>query len=138
MDKLAELTEYCLENDYMLTAMTASSDSLVDYWRDITGAEYPFLVADEIPLKTMIRSNPGLILLRGSVVAGKWASTEIPGSTELVAPLEQMDWVHREQTSYTERLLVLLYWYLLPLLLLTMLDALWQGIKKYRERKNRI
>lgn len=138
MDKLAELTEYCLENDYMLTAMTASSDSLVDYWRDITGAEYPFLVADEIPLKTMIRSNPGLILLRGSVVAGKWASTEIPGSTELVAPLEQMDWVHREQTSYTERMLVLLSWYLLPLLLLTMLDALWQGIKKYRERKNRI
>ena len=138
MDKLAELTEYCLENDYMLTAMTASSDSLVDYWRDITGAEYPFLVADEIPLKTMIRSNPGLILLRGSVVAGKWASTEIPGSAELVAPLEQMDWVHREQTSYTERLLVLLSWYLLPLLLLTMLDALWQGIKKYRERKNRI
>lgn len=138
MDKLAELTEYCQENDYMLTAMTASSDSLVDYWRDITGAEYPFLVADEIPLKTMIRSNPGLILLRGSVVAGKWASTEIPGSTELVAPLEQMDWVHREQTSYTERLLVLLSWYLLPLLLLTMLDALWQGIKKYRERKNRI
>lgn len=138
MDKLAELTEYCQENDYMLTAMTASSDSLVDYWRDITGAEYPFLVADEIPLKTMIRSNPGLILLRGSVVAGKWASTEIPGSAELVAPLEQMDWVHREQTSYTERLLVLLSWYLLPLLLLTMLDALWQGIKKYRERKNRI
>ena len=138
MDKLAELTEYCLENNYMLTAMTASSDSLVDYWRDITGAEYPFLVADEIPLKTMIRSNPGLILLRGSVVAGKWASTEIPGSAELVAPLEQMDWVHREQTSYTERLLVLLSWYLLPLLLLTMLDALWQGIKKYRERKNRI
>lgn len=138
MDKLAELTEYCLENDYMLTAMTASSDSLVDYWRDITGAEYPFLVADEIPLKTMIRSNPGLILLRGSVVAGKWASTEIPGSAELVAPLEQMDWVHREQTSYTERLLVLLSWYLLPLLLLTMFDALWQGIKKYRERKNRI
>ena len=138
MDKLAELTEYCQENDYMLTAVTASSDSLVDYWRDITGAEYPFLVADEIPLKTMIRSNPGLILLRGSVVAGKWASTEIPGSAELAAPLEQMDWVHREQTSYTERLLVLLSWYLLPLLLLTMLDALWQGIKKYRERKNRI
>lgn len=138
MDKLAELTEYCLEYDYMLTALTASSDSLVEYWRDITGAEYSFLVADEIPLKTMVRSNPGVILLRGSVVVNKWASTEIPGAMELTAPLEQMDWVHREQTTYSERLLVLLSWYLLPLLLLTIIDGLWQGIKMYRERKNRI
>ena len=137
MDKLAELTEYCLEHDYMLTAMTASSDSLVDYWRDITGAEYQFRVADEIPLKTMIRSNPGLILLRGSVVANKWASTEIPEATELVAPLEQMDWVSKEQATYTERLLILLSWYVVPLFILTILDKIWLGIKTIRERKKK-
>ena len=134
MDKLAELDEYCHEHGYMLTALTASSDSLIEHWRDITGAEYPFLVSDEIPLKTMIRSNPGLILLNGSVVANKWAATEIPGADELVAPLEELEWAQKEQATYAQRLFYLLSWYVIPLVLLTLLDGLWQIIRLLRDR----
>ena len=137
MDKLAELTEYCLEHEYMLTALTASSDSLIEHWRDITGAEYPFLVADEIPLKTMIRSNPGLILLEGSVVANKWASSQIPGASQLTAPLEDMSWVRQEKSTYMQRFMLLLSWYVIPLLILTILDKIWLGIKTIRERKKK-
>ena len=137
MDKLAELTEYCLEHEYMLTALTASSDSLIEHWRDITGAEYPFLVADEIPLKTMVRSNPGLILLEGSVVANKWASSQIPGASQLTAPLEDMSWVRQEKSTYMQRFMLLLSWYVIPLLILTILDKIWLGIKTIRERKKK-
>ncbi len=137
MDKLAELTEYCEEHDYRLVALTASSDSLIEHWRDITGAEYPFLVADEIPLKTMVRSNPGLILLEGSVVANKWASSQIPGASQLAAPLEDMSWVRKEKSTYVQRFMLLLSWYVIPLLILTILDKIWLGIKTIRERKKK-
>lgn len=137
MDKLAELTEYCDEHDYRLVALTASSDSLIEHWRDITGAEYPFLVADEIPLKTMVRSNPGLILLEGSVVANKWASSQIPGASQLAVPLEDMSWVRQEKSTYVQRFMLLLSWYVVPLLILTILDKIWLGIKTIRERKKK-
>ena len=138
MDKLTELTDYCLEHDYTLVALTASNDSLINYWCDITGAEYPFLVVDEIPLKTKVRSNPGLLLLHDGVVVNKWASSQIPGAPEFVAPLHQLPWVVREQSTYGQRALLLFSWYLIPLLICTVLDRLWVGIKLYRERKNRI
>ena len=134
MDNLTELTEYCTEYGYTLVALTSSSDNRIEYWRDITGAEYPFLIADEIPLKTMIRSNPGLILLNGSVVANKWAATEIPGADELVAPLEELEWAQKEQTTYAQRLFFLLSWYVIPLVLLTLMDGLWQIIRLLRDR----
>lgn len=134
MDKLAELTEYCQDNGYMLSALTASNDSLIEYWRDITGAEYRFLVADEIPLKTMIRSNPGLILLDGSVVVNKWASSQIPGASELVAPLDEMSWVRKESSTYAQRFFILLSWYLIPLIVFTIMDKILMFTRKYREK----
>lgn len=137
MNKLAELTEYCQEHNYMLTALTSSNDSLIEFWRDITGAEYKFLVADEIPLKTMIRSNPGVILLNGSVVANKWASSQIPGEEQLTAPLDEMGWISKRGATYSERAAILLSWYIIPLLICTILDRIWIGIKTRRERKKR-
>lgn len=134
MDKLAELTEYCQDNGYMLSALTASNDSLIEYWRDITGAEYRFLAADEIPLKTMVRSNPGLILLDGSVVVNKWASSQIPGASELVAPLDEMSWVRKESSTYAQRFFILLSWYLIPLIVFTIIDKILMLTRKYREK----
>lgn len=137
MDRLAELTEYCQTHDYTLVALTASSDSLIEYWRDITGAEYEFLVADEIPLKTMIRSNPGLILLNGSVVVNKWASTQLPGAEELKAPIPQLEWMHKKYSTYWDRLVIIMKWYLFPLLLCFVLDRIWFGTVLYRNRKQK-
>lgn len=135
MDNLAELTEYCNEYGYTLVALTSSSDSRIEYWRDITGAEYPFLIADEIPLKTMVRSNPGLMLLDGSTVVNKWASTQIPNAAELKAPLEEMPWFVKAKATYAQRAFFLLAWYLIPLLVCTLADRLWMGIRFLRERK---
>lgn len=135
MDRLAELTDYCGQYDYMLVALTASSDSLVEYWRDITGAEYPILWADEIPLKTMVRSNPGLMLLKDSRVTGKWASSQIPQPQDLTGPLEQMPWADRGESTYLERLVILLMWYLIPLGVITILDRMWAGVRFYRGRR---
>ena len=138
MDKLTELTDYCNNNGYQILAFTASNDEMINNWRDITGAEYDFKVVDEIPLKTMVRSNPGLILLNGTSVVHKWASSQIPNATELDKPLEEISWTSDTNPTLTERIVMLLSWYLIPLLLCTIADRVWMGIKMYREKRNRI
>ena len=49
----------------------------------MTGAEYPFCNVDETTLKTMIRSNPGLMLLKNGKVMGKWSHNALPRIEEL-------------------------------------------------------
>lgn len=39
---------------------------------------YAIYFCDAVPLKTMVRSNPGLILLKNGTVLGKWSSNALP------------------------------------------------------------
>ena len=70
--------EYAQEHGYRFYCLTASSDKAIDHWCDITGAEYDFCITDATTLKTMIRSNPGLMLLKDGVVVGKWSHNRLP------------------------------------------------------------
>ena len=133
MDRLAELTDYCKRNDYTLICVTGSDYDGIMNWCDITGAEYPFCQADETPLKTAIRSNPGLILLNGSIVEGKWASSQLPGEKELNAPIERLPWAHQKQETMRMHVATLFSWYVVPLILLTVVDRIWTLLKKKKQ-----
>jgi hypothetical protein len=41
-------------------------------------AEYDFYITDPITLKTIIRANPGLVLLHKGTILAKWHSNDIP------------------------------------------------------------
>ena len=49
--------------------------------KNLHNAEYYF--ADDITMMTMIRSNPGLILLKNGVIQGKWHFNDFPSLTEI-------------------------------------------------------
>lgn len=59
------------------------NDGKVDDFRHKYQTAYPFYNADETPLKTMIRSNPGLILFKHGVVINKWHYKHLPTFDEL-------------------------------------------------------
>jgi capsule polysaccharide modification protein KpsS len=40
--------------------------------------------ADGVPLKSMVRANPGLILMKGGTVINKWHFHNLPSYDELV------------------------------------------------------
>ena len=57
MDLINEVYDYSVEHGYRFLCLTASGDEAIAAWQENTGAEYPFALADEITLKTMIRSR---------------------------------------------------------------------------------
>jgi len=74
--EIDQIYEWATENNVPFYCLTASGDKGIAHWIDITGAEYPFCHTDETTLKTIIRSNPGLVLLKDGTIMGKWANNE--------------------------------------------------------------
>ena len=83
MGELLSLYDYSQEAGISFYCLTSSGEQAIESWKDLTGAEYPFCLADAVVLKTMIRSNPGLMLLHNGKVVGKWPSTALPTPKEL-------------------------------------------------------
>lgn len=88
IDRINELYDYCGEHGYAFYCLTASGDDVIGRWQDLTGADYPFGITDEITLKTIVRSNPGLVLLKEGTVYNKWSCNNLPKEEDLNVPLE--------------------------------------------------
>ena len=83
-----QIYEFCQDNSIPFYCLTASTEKSQQHWQNITGAEYPFCMTDATTLKTMIRSNPGRMLLEKGVVRGKWSHNRLPETTELETMLK--------------------------------------------------
>ncbi len=72
-----------LAGDYRFYPVTASPSADVEEIRAALDLGYSFYSADEIMLKTVVRSNPGFLLIRNGVIAGKWSGKDFPSVEEL-------------------------------------------------------
>ena len=59
-------------------AFTASDGSTFEDFRHEVQLGIPYYFADATVLKTVIRSNPGIVLLENGVVKGKWHYNDVP------------------------------------------------------------
>ena len=134
-DRLNSIYEYCLENGYQFYCLTASTQRGIGRWQDITGAEYPFCNTDETTLKTVIRSNPGLLLLNDGIIIRKWSHNTLPSDEELGDRLEGSPLGRLPNDNAAEKILWILTWFVLPLVLLTIADRLWAWSKWLRRKK---
>lgn len=66
------------ENDVSFYLLTSSSDKEIKEWCESFGYDFDFVMADERVLMTMIRTNPGLILLNDGKVVNKWDGYSLP------------------------------------------------------------
>jgi triosephosphate isomerase len=134
LDQINQIYEFCVENGYPFYCLTASTGQAIGHWTDITGAEYPFCATDETTLKTMIRSNPGLILLKEGTVIRKWSHNALPNEAQLILPLEKSELGQLPADSVPGKIARLLVWFVLPLMVLTIADRLWAWTKWLRKR----
>ena len=135
IDLINELYDYCLEYGYAFYCLTSSSDEDILKWQEDTGAEYPFCLMDNITLKTMVRSNPGLILLKKGVVIHKWNVVDFPDEYQLSRSLEELPLGEISQKTFSNRLFGVFVWFAFPLFLMCMSDLAWERYRKGRNLK---
>lgn len=131
------LYEYCQERKIPFYCLTASTKKDIDHWADITGAEYPFCFTDETTLKTIIRSNPGLLLLKDGTIIRKWSHNDLPSSSSLNAPLSKLSIGAMPSTSPGETIMKVVLLFFIPLIILVFADRTWAWTRYLRrKRKN--
>lgn len=77
-EKINPFAKECEKNKIPFYGLSASNSSEVDVFRHDVQAAFDFCSTDETTLKTMIRSNPGLILLKKGVVMDMWHYNDFP------------------------------------------------------------
>jgi uncharacterized membrane protein YphA (DoxX/SURF4 family) len=114
--------EYARENEYNFYALTSTSlngKELREYIVESGGAEYPFFNTDETQLKSMVRSNPGLMLIKDGVIIRKWSNKNIPVFSQ---PLEDSEYGQLKKPDNLKVVLLTTVAFFIPLLLILLLD----------------
>ena len=121
-DEINRLYDYTKQHGYRFLCLTASTEEAIGRWKDRTGAEYQFANTDETTLKTIIRSNPGLVLLHNGSIKGKWSHNALPDVSPQTPKIEQGG-LRGNDRSDTSMAVVMILWFIVPLTLLTIADG---------------
>ena len=70
--KINRLWQEAADAGMEVYAVTGSGEREIDIWRQETGAQYPFLSCDGVTLKTIVRANPGVVVLQNGTVTDKY------------------------------------------------------------------
>ncbi len=124
LDMIDDLFDYCTNWGYGIKGVTASGSDAVRKWTENTGTDLEFLFSDEIPLQTMVRSNPGLVLIKDGVLINKWSHSCIPSDEELSGPLDSISvgYTPEHDPIHTPWAVALLF--IVPLLMIMLIDRL--------------
>jgi len=83
MKRAANLAVAAKAKGYNFIALTSTSPDSFEAFKNETGANFDFFNTDEIVLKTIVRSNPGLIVLKKGTILRKYHFNDIPKPEEL-------------------------------------------------------
>ncbi len=76
--RINALAEACAHQGIPFVGLTATPQDQLERIRQEWKIPFPFYFADATVLKTIIRSNPGLVLLEGTVVRAMWHYNDTP------------------------------------------------------------
>ena len=81
--EINELYNQAVADNHKFICLTAVTGSEIEQFKTVHNAAYEFYITDPITLKTIIRANPGLIILHKGNIIAKWHSNDIPGYDEI-------------------------------------------------------
>ncbi|MGQ8338553.1 BT_3928 family protein [Sunxiuqinia sp. A32] len=82
-NKISNLIDYTNKNNINFIGLTASLPEDADSFLNKYNFNFEFLHCDEITLKTIVRSNPGFILLKNGTILDKWHVNDVPSQEEM-------------------------------------------------------
>ncbi|WP_320019327.1 BT_3928 family protein [Labilibaculum manganireducens] len=130
--KIKELAFYALENNIQFIGLTASGEDAMQNFKTTNELPFEFYNNDEIQLKTIIRSNPGLLLLKKGTILDKWHFRDFPEANQLQGDLAAYS-ITKHQTLNINLLIISITSTLLLLLVLFCLIRI-----RFAEAKNRL
>lgn len=135
LSQFEDVQNYALDYHYKFYCLTASGPDDIAAWANENTIDFDFCNTDERTLKTIIRSNPGLLLLKDGVIINKWADIDVPGEEDLTAPLYQLPYSQQINVGEEDKKNILLIsaLFILPLLGLKGFDLLF-----FRRKKKKI
>jgi len=83
MDMLNGIFQVSDELGFSLVVITSSLPQEAQQFKENYLQDANFYYADDVTLMTMIRSNPGLILLKNGVIRAKWHYNDIPSVPDI-------------------------------------------------------
>jgi uncharacterized membrane protein YphA (DoxX/SURF4 family) len=81
--KINDFAALCKQDHVKLIGLTASNKDRVERFKEEVHTDIEFYSSDGTVLKTMIRANPGLMLLKGGTVQDMWHYHSIPAYTDV-------------------------------------------------------
>ena len=124
LDVINDLHDYAKVGGHSFYMLTSSNGDVINEWNEHTGAAYSYLSADETLLKTMVRSNLGLIVLRDATIIGKWSASDLPYDRQLNVDMEHNKELIITSREVQEKHIKALLWMFFPLFLLCVVDAI--------------
>lgn len=77
INAINQVVERAISKRYKVYGLTSSSPEEFESFKEKAKATYPIYNMDGTTLKTMIRSNPGLMLIKGGTIVGKWHHKQV-------------------------------------------------------------
>lgn len=118
-EELNSIYDWCLERGYRMFCLTSSTKEVIHQWSYYNDIQFPILIADNSLLRSIIHSNPGLVLMRDGIVRNKWSCNNLPDITDSVVSEKQFE---RTPAYGVGVLLRLVLWYLMPMLVFSLLS----------------
>ena len=85
LDEINQLAAKAADEGIAVMALSSAGEEQKNKFIKEHKLNFEFFVTDGIVLKTMVRSNPGLMYLENGTVKGKWHENELPTIQELLA-----------------------------------------------------
>lgn len=78
------LASMMMANGFKFICLTSSSEEKINEFAQTHDIPYEFCITDPTTLKTIIRSNPGLVLLKKGIIVNKWHHNQLPKMEEFL------------------------------------------------------
>ena len=85
LDEINQLANWAMENGMPFICLTSTLPDESEEFAEKHNISFEFFNTDEITLKTMIRSNPGLMVIKDGTIVAKYHYNDIPSPEEFKA-----------------------------------------------------
>jgi uncharacterized membrane protein YphA (DoxX/SURF4 family) len=83
-EKVLPIISYAKDQGITLYGISGGADAeMVNDFQEELGISFPMNSADDILLKTIIRSNPGIVLMKNGAIIEKWHYRKVPGPDQI-------------------------------------------------------